>query len=237
MVQAGRRHGHRRRAPGRARDRQGDGRGAGAGLGRAWPEIVGGRPAIRLPWVRCSAPSAEGDGKAKPAPVKAASGGTADLPAPVEAGRTTQASKDATSRARTSSPLASGEGGATSGNGDGNGAGTAAAEMPRHPQHANISPRPGFHKQASRHHSSGRRGQVLKQDVLAQAGCRAGRERLPLRQLRYSPREPKPKAPPAPRSADNSAGRDPREERVRMTRLRQTIAKRLKEARKTRPPC
>ena len=64
---------------------------------------------------------------------------------------------------------------------------------------------------------SGRRGQVLKQDVPAKAA-----EAL-------LARERKVKAPPAPRTPvakDNSS----REERVRMTRLRLTIARRLKEA-------
>jgi 2-oxoglutarate dehydrogenase E2 component (dihydrolipoamide succinyltransferase) len=63
---------------------------------------------------------------------------------------------------------------------------------------------------------SGRRGQVLKHDVVGAAEALLKRER-------------KPKAPPAPRAPvpkDDAA----REERVRMTRLRQTIAKRLKEA-------
>jgi 2-oxoglutarate dehydrogenase E2 component (dihydrolipoamide succinyltransferase) len=63
---------------------------------------------------------------------------------------------------------------------------------------------------------SGRRGQVLKHDVAKAAEALLARER-------------KPKAPPAPRApvtADDAS----REERVRMTRLRQTIAKRLKEA-------
>jgi len=64
---------------------------------------------------------------------------------------------------------------------------------------------------------SGRRGQVLKGDVTAQAA-----EALLLRE-----RKPKPPAPPrAPIAPSDEA----REERVRMTRLRQTIAKRLKEA-------
>jgi len=67
---------------------------------------------------------------------------------------------------------------------------------------------------------SGRRGQVLKGDVTAQAA-----EALLTRE-----RKPKPVAPPrAPVAADDES----REERVRMTRLRQTIAKRLKEAQDT----
>jgi len=63
---------------------------------------------------------------------------------------------------------------------------------------------------------SGRRGQILKNDVAKAAEALLARE-------------PKPKAPPAPRPPvpqDDAS----REERVRMTRLRQTIAKRLKEA-------
>ncbi len=64
---------------------------------------------------------------------------------------------------------------------------------------------------------SGRRGQVMKGDVTAQAA-----EALLLRE-----RRPKPSASPrAPIAPSDEA----REERVRMTRLRQTIAKRLKEA-------
>ncbi len=67
---------------------------------------------------------------------------------------------------------------------------------------------------------SGRRGQVLKGDVIAQAA-----ETLLTRE-----RKPKPAAPPrAPIAPDDEA----REERVRMTRLRQTIARRLKEAQDT----
>ncbi|MGK2922244.1 MAG: 2-oxoglutarate dehydrogenase complex dihydrolipoyllysine-residue succinyltransferase [Methyloceanibacter sp.] len=67
---------------------------------------------------------------------------------------------------------------------------------------------------------SGRRGQVLKGDVIAQAA-----ETLLTRE-----RAPKPAAPPrAPITPEDEA----REERVRMTRLRQTIAKRLKQAQDT----
>jgi 2-oxoglutarate dehydrogenase E2 component (dihydrolipoamide succinyltransferase) len=66
---------------------------------------------------------------------------------------------------------------------------------------------------------SGRRGQVLKQDVEQAASAMLVRER-------------KPKPAPAPR-APVASGDETREERVRMTRLRQTIAKRLKEAQDT----
>ncbi len=67
---------------------------------------------------------------------------------------------------------------------------------------------------------SGRRGQVLKGDVTAQAA----------QALLTRERKLKPPAPPrAPVTPDDEA----REERVRMTRLRMTIARRLKEAQDT----
>ena len=67
---------------------------------------------------------------------------------------------------------------------------------------------------------TGRRGQILKGDVIAAAA----------ETLRETPREAKPPAPTrAPVTPDDAA----REERVRMTRLRQTIAKRLKDAQDT----
>ncbi|MET0301034.1 MAG: 2-oxoglutarate dehydrogenase complex dihydrolipoyllysine-residue succinyltransferase [Methyloceanibacter sp.] len=66
---------------------------------------------------------------------------------------------------------------------------------------------------------SGRRGQVLKDDVAKAAEALRARER-------------KEKAPPRPR-APVASGDAAHEERVRMSRLRQTIAKRLKEAQDT----
>jgi len=66
---------------------------------------------------------------------------------------------------------------------------------------------------------SGRRGQVLKDDVAKAAEALRTRER-------------KDKAPPPPR-APVASGDAAREERVPMSRLRQTIAKRLKEAQDT----
>jgi 2-oxoglutarate dehydrogenase E2 component (dihydrolipoamide succinyltransferase) len=78
---------------------------------------------------------------------------------------------------------------------------------------------------------SGRRGQVLKQDVLAgghAALTETGEVEHAAKALLQRERKPKPPASPphAPVATDDAA----REERVRMTRLRQTIAKRLKEA-------
>ncbi|WP_026191176.1 2-oxoglutarate dehydrogenase complex dihydrolipoyllysine-residue succinyltransferase [Methylosinus sp. LW4] len=63
---------------------------------------------------------------------------------------------------------------------------------------------------------SGKQGQVLKGDVLALAARPA-----PVPEPAIAPPAPRPAAPPADAA---------REERVRMSRLRQTIAKRLKEA-------
>ncbi|CAM5348081.1 2-oxoglutarate dehydrogenase E2 component (dihydrolipoamide succinyltransferase) [Aquamicrobium terrae] len=69
---------------------------------------------------------------------------------------------------------------------------------------------------------SGRRGQVLKGDVLDALAQGA-------------PSQPAetPRAAPAVARAPSSAEEAPREERVRMTKLRQTIARRLKDAQST----
>src|SRR5690606_35623730 len=70
---------------------------------------------------------------------------------------------------------------------------------------------------------SGRDGRVMKEDV---AAARAAAEApAPA----SAPRPAEPPAPRAPVAAEDAA----REERVRMTRLRQTIAKRLKDAQNT----
>src|SRR5690606_18130934 len=66
---------------------------------------------------------------------------------------------------------------------------------------------------------SGKRGQVLKGDVLDAIA-------------RGVPATAAPAAPAAPRAASAPAD-EAREERVRMTKLRQTIARRLKEAQAT----
>jgi 2-oxoglutarate dehydrogenase E2 component (dihydrolipoamide succinyltransferase) len=75
----------------------------------------------------------------------------------------------------------------------------------------------------SRIHGSGKDGRITKDDVLAAAKQKATEP----------PAAPAPVAAPAaaPASVPNSGGR--REERVRMTRLRQTIASRLKDAQNT----
>ena len=93
-----------------------------------------------------------------------------------------------------------------------------AEEMPPSPAARKLLAESGLKSNDIK--GSGRRGQVMKGDVTAQAA-----EALLLRE-----RRPKPSAPPrAPIAPSDEA----REERVRMTRLRQTIAKRLKEAQDT----
>jgi 2-oxoglutarate dehydrogenase E2 component (dihydrolipoamide succinyltransferase) len=84
---------------------------------------------------------------------------------------------------------------------------TPASSMPPSPAAAKIAIEKGV--DVAQIAGSGKRGQALKSDVLAAAATPAA-----------------PAAPRAP-SAANDAGR---EERVKMTRLRQTIARRLKEA-------
>jgi 2-oxoglutarate dehydrogenase E2 component (dihydrolipoamide succinyltransferase) len=80
---------------------------------------------------------------------------------------------------------------------------------------------------------SGRRGQVLKHDVLARSGtapAATGDADSAAAKLLARTRKPTPQpGPRAPIAKEDEA----REERVRMTRLRQTIARRLKEAQDT----
>ncbi|MFN4288579.1 MAG: 2-oxoglutarate dehydrogenase complex dihydrolipoyllysine-residue succinyltransferase [Brevundimonas sp.] len=74
---------------------------------------------------------------------------------------------------------------------------------------------------------SGKDGRILKGDALAAASRPASQS-----QPAQSPaRASAPAAPSAPQSAPRELG--PREERVRMTRLRQTVARRLKESQNT----
>jgi 2-oxoglutarate dehydrogenase E2 component (dihydrolipoamide succinyltransferase) len=105
----------------------------------------------------------------------------------------------------------------------------SAEEMPPSPAARKLIAEAGM--SPAEVQGSGRRGQVLKQDVVAKlppkpvTSITSAAESLLNRE-----RRPKPPAPPrAPAPADDAA----REERVRMTRLRQTIAKRLKEAQDT----
>jgi 2-oxoglutarate dehydrogenase E2 component (dihydrolipoamide succinyltransferase) len=77
---------------------------------------------------------------------------------------------------------------------------------------------------------TGRDGRIMKEDV--QRAIAAGADAAPAAQAAPAPTVPAPAAQQAPRPpvAAEDAGR---EERVKMTRLRQTIARRLKEAQNT----
>ena len=75
---------------------------------------------------------------------------------------------------------------------------------------------------------TGKRGQILKEDVLA-AAAKPAPAPAPASILTTSAPAPTPVAMRAPSPADDEA----REERVRMTKLRQTIARRLKDAQNT----
>lgn len=87
-----------------------------------------------------------------------------------------------------------------------------AAAVPPSPAAARVMTETG----TSVDSGSGKRGQVLKEDVLAAVAA-----------VRSSaPAPAAPSAPRAPVAADDAS----REERVRMSKLRQTIARRLKEA-------
>jgi 2-oxoglutarate dehydrogenase E2 component (dihydrolipoamide succinyltransferase) len=164
---------------------------------------------------------AEGDGKAKPAPAKAAAAASPQpAPAPVKPPEPPKVK--AAALEREPSPREE-----VSGNGNGNG--DSKAEMPPSPAARKYLAETGLSPASVV--GSGRRGQVLKQDVLAQAGASPSGA-VATAAAALLAREPKPKAPPAPRPPIAPQD-ETREERVRMTRLRQTIAKRLKEAQDT----
>jgi 2-oxoglutarate dehydrogenase E2 component (dihydrolipoamide succinyltransferase) len=166
---------------------------------------------------------AEGDGKAKSAPVKAAAAAPQPAPQPAPAAvKPPEAPKVQPAKLeREPSPREE-----VSGNGNGNG----KVEMPPSPAARKYLAETGLSPAGVV--GSGRRGQVLKQDVLAQAAGAAPSGPVATAAAALLAREPKPKAPPSPRPPIAPQD-ETREERVRMTRLRQTIAKRLKEAQDT----
>jgi 2-oxoglutarate dehydrogenase E2 component (dihydrolipoamide succinyltransferase) len=168
----------------------------------------------------------EGDSKAKPAPVKAETMPPRPVPRPVTAlAKPPEPSKvqpAALEREPTPREEVS----------DSNGSGSSVSEMPPSPAARKYLAEAGL--PAASIVGSGRRGQVLKQDVLAAQPSNAA---APTGQVATAAaallaREPRPKAPPALR-APIALQDETREERVHMTRLRQTIAKRLKEAQDT----
>jgi 2-oxoglutarate dehydrogenase E2 component (dihydrolipoamide succinyltransferase) len=172
----------------------------------------------------------DGDGKAKPGPVMVEPVQPPQPPPalvkPPEAPKVQPAALEREPMRREEVSDNNGDG---NGNGDRNGGG--ATEMP---------PSPAARKYLAEAEQppasisgSGRRGQVLKQDVrgLAAAPRPASGQVIGAAEALLA-REPKPKAPPPPR-APIAPSDQTREERVHMTRLRQTIARRLKEAQDT----
>lgn len=93
----------------------------------------------------------------------------------------------------------------------------AKGEMPPAPSAAKMMEEKGVSADAV--DGSGKRGQVLKEDVM--------------KALEKTGGEAKSTSAPAAARAPSPAEDAPREERVKMTRLRQTIAKRLKDAQAT----
>jgi 2-oxoglutarate dehydrogenase E2 component (dihydrolipoamide succinyltransferase) len=168
---------------------------------------------------------AKGDGKAKPAPAKAAAAAPQPAPqtapAPVKPADPPQVQAAALEREPSPREEVSG---------DGNGNSAGKVEMPPSPAARKHLAETGLSPASVA--GSGRRGQVLKQDVLAQAASAAPSGPVATAAAALLAREPKPKSPPAPRPPIAPQD-ETREERVRMTRLRQTIAKRLKEAQDT----
>ncbi len=80
---------------------------------------------------------------------------------------------------------------------------------------------------------SGKRGQVLKGDVLAFAAPAPAPTAAPAPMAARAPAAPVPMPAPAPAPRVSTPDDGAREERVRMTKLRQTIARRLKDAQNT----
>ena len=99
-------------------------------------------------------------------------------------------------------------------------------DMPPSPSAAKMAKENGIDTNTL--NGSGKRGQVLKEDVInAVSG-----EAAPIAQETKAPIKEAPEKPQPIRQPSN-ANDAPREERVRMTKLRQTIAKRLKDAQHT----
>ena len=90
-----------------------------------------------------------------------------------------------------------------------------------------------YHVDPSKIHGTGKDGRLTKDDVIAAAQGRSA----PAEAAAQAPQAKAPSAPapsvPAPQAKAPAATGERREERVKMSRLRQTIAKRLKDAQNT----
>ena len=124
-----------------------------------------------------------------------------------------------------------------------------AAQPQPAPAASSVPPAPAARKaleeaglEASDVHGSGRRGQVLKEDVANAVSARTSQP-IPAHEISHAPAPSKavavqPPVQPAPSTPllakearlPSAANDDAREERVKMSRLRQTIARRLKDA-------
>ena len=124
-------------------------------------------------------------------------------------------------------------------------AATAPAPVQREPKSASAPPGPAARKLmteaglgADDVKGTGKRGQILKEDAQAVAAAPTRAKPAPARPIEEEQSEPEPASAPVPVPARDlrippalsNAGR---EERLPMTRLRQTIARRLKEAQNT----
>jgi len=116
---------------------------------------------------------------------------------------------------------------------------TPVAAAPAAPAAGNVPPAPSAAKllaesnlTAAAMEGSGKRGQVLKEDVLAAVSRAAAAPAPAPVAAAPAPAPIAPKAPAAPRAPSTPADAEG-EERVKMTRLRQTIARRLKDAQNT----
>ena len=90
------------------------------------------------------------------------------------------------------------------------------------------------HLDPSRIKGTGKDGRLTKDDVLAAAAAKAKERRAePLRRRRRLPRPGAGRTAPRLPSGSRPPRSERKEERVRMTRLRQTVARRLKEAQNT----
>ena len=105
-----------------------------------------------------------------------------------------------------------------------------ATAMPPAPSAAKIAAEQGL--DVATVAGSGKRGQVLKGDVL-EAMAKAPKARRARARSRVRAVSPPQRPRQSPFSAPTAPDDSPREERVRMTKLRQTIARRLKDAQNT----